>query len=153
MLTYGCHRIIHVIFYRTFYCQIALKCQNNCLVNRADECYVLELIQTIDKKSLEIKEKRANVFYPFFLKSHAKKWDRCPFNLQPEKWFEGYPDFSRVHPAFSRVQPRPDFSRVLTWFLVWNPVFFKLPPWKKPGRSYPKKFQTEPKKNQGAAAP
>ena len=60
MLTYGCHRIIHIIFYRTFDCQIALKCQNNCLVNRADECYVLELIQTIHKKSLEIREKKTN---------------------------------------------------------------------------------------------
>ena len=55
-----------------------------------------------------------------------------------------YPDFYRVHPDFYRVPPCPDFSRVLTWFFsdlqVWNPVFFKLPPWKKPGRSYPKKF-------------
>ena len=67
LLTYGCHRIIHVIFYRTFDCQIALKCQNNCLVNRADECYVLELIQTIDKKSLEIREKKAIAIYiPIF---------------------------------------------------------------------------------------
>ena len=67
LLTYGCHRIIHVIFYRTFDCQIALKCQNNCLVNRADECYVLELIQAIDKKSLEIREKKAIAIYiPIF---------------------------------------------------------------------------------------
>ena len=55
-----------------------------------------------------------------------------------------YPDFYRVHPDFSRVPPRPDFSRVLTWFFsdlqVWNPAFFKLPPWKKPGRSYSKKI-------------
>ena len=57
-----------------------------------------------------------------------------------------YPDFYRVHPDFSRVPPRPDFFRVLTWLFffyylqVSNPSFFKLPPWKKPGRSYPKKI-------------
>ena len=78
-------------------------------------------------------------------------WQRV--DNHPEKWLEGYPIkstkiFYRVHPDFSRVPPRHDFSRVLNWFVydlqVWNPAFFKLPPWKKPGRSYPlKNFQTE----------
>ena len=68
--------------------------------------------------------------------------DYLPFNLHPEKWFEGYPVKSTQ--IFYRVPPHSDFYRVLTWFFfsdlqVWNPAFFKLPPWKKLGRSYPKK--------------
>jgi hypothetical protein len=49
-----------------------------------------------------------------------------------------------LHPDFSKVPPRPDFSKVLTWFFsdlqVWNPAFFKLPPEKIQGRSYAKKI-------------
>ena len=53
-----------------------------------------------------------------------------------------YPDFYRVH---------SDFSRLLTWFFsdlqVWNPAFFKLPPWKKTGQKLPpKKFRQQARK-------
>ena len=50
----------------------------------------------------------------------------------------------KIYPDFSRMPPRPDFSRVLTWFIsdlqVWNPAFFQAATLKIPGRSYPKRI-------------
>ena len=65
-----------------------------------------------------------------------------------------YPDFYRVHPDFSRVPPRPDSSRVLTWFFFWftsmKPSFFQAATLKKKtGRSYPQKNSDSRLENSG----
>ena len=61
----------------------------------------------------------------------------CPFNLHPEKWFEGYPVKST---QICRVPPRLDFS--IDFFLIfkYETQLFQAGTLKKPVRSYPKKI-------------
>ena len=54
---------------------------------------------------------------------------------------------------YVNMPPRPDFSRVLSWFASMKCSFFQTATLKKPDRSYPKNSSDSTLENQGAAAP
>ena len=58
-----------------------------------------------------------------------------------------YPDFYGVHPDFCRVPPRPNFFRVLTFFLIYKyetELFSSCQPEKTQAEATLKYFQTAP---------
>ena len=77
--------------------------------------------------------------------SWTKVVDTRPFNLHPEKWFDGYPVKSTqicigYHLRFFRIASNQIFFEVLTWFFFWfwHPNFSSYHSEKNLG-SYPKK--------------
>ena len=74
----------------------------------------------------------------------------CSLNLHPEKGFEGYPVKStQIFVGYTLIFLGCHHALILLGYSlgffsdlqVWNLAFFKLPPWKKLSRSYPRKIR------------